>query len=148
MKTGFEKIFIAVDKTRYSEMAVHAGFVLAQNLGARVGLIYVVDVSKEVVSADLGITLVQIRSILRDEAEGTIKELIEKYNVSSQTETFIPEGIPEKEIIKASIDWNADVIVMGTHGRSAIGKILTGSVAEYVIRHAVVPVYIIPPRMK
>lgn len=148
MNTDFKRILIAIDNSTYADKAASVGFSLAQKTGAKVGLIFVVDVSKEIVSADLGITLMQIRTILLGEATDTLKGYLEKYKGSDSVEQFMPEGIPEKEIIKTSIDWNADVIVMGTHGRTQLGKILTGSVAEYVIRHSAIPVLIAPPRME
>ena len=53
------------------------------------------------------------------------------------------------KVITCSVEGDhSKLIVMGTHGRSAIARMLTGSVAEYVIRHAAVPVLITPPRME
>lgn len=128
--------------------AAKTGFALAHSLKATVGLLYVVDKSRETVNADLGITPQQSGTILLNEAEKTIEQYIRLYNGVDHIERFTPEGSPEQKIINISKEWGADLIVMGTHGRTVIEKILTGSVAEYVIRHSGIPVLITPPGMQ
>jgi nucleotide-binding universal stress UspA family protein len=82
------------------------------------------------------------------EAHRTLEQYIKLYDGVDGVLCFTPTGIPEEEIINIARQWEADLIVMGTHGRSAIGRILSGSTAEYVIRHATIPVLITPPRMQ
>jgi len=148
MEAHYKKILIAIDNSAHSMKAAKAGFALAHALRATIGLLYVVDKSKEVISADLGITPQQSGTVLLNEAEKTIEQYIRLYNGVDRIERFTPEGFPEEEIINISKEWEADLIIMGTHGRTAIGKMLTGSVAEYVIRHSTIPVLITPPRME
>ena len=50
------------------------------------------------------------------------------------------EGSPSDEIAKYATDENIDLIVMGTHGRTGLGRLLMGSVAEAVVRRAPCPV--------
>ncbi len=148
MEMKYKRILVAIDNSSYSMKAAKVGFSLAHSLRATIGLLYVVDKSKEVINADLGITPQQSGTVLLNEAEKTIEQFIRLYNGVENIERFTPEGFPEQEIINISKEWEADVIVMGTHGRSGIGRMLTGSVAEYVIRHATMPVLITPPRME
>jgi nucleotide-binding universal stress UspA family protein len=54
------------------------------------------------------------------------------------------EGIPHTEILSLAEEIGADLIVLGTHGRTGIGHLLLGSVAERVIRRAPVPVITVP----
>ena len=49
-------------------------------------------------------------------------------------------GVPFEEIVKAAHEEGADMIVMGTHGRSGLNRLLLGSVAERVVRLALCPV--------
>lgn len=56
------------------------------------------------------------------------------------TRTVFREGAPGPEICRAAGDIKPDFIVMGTHGRTKLRHLVTGSVAAYVIRHAPVPV--------
>jgi nucleotide-binding universal stress UspA family protein len=51
-------------------------------------------------------------------------------------------GTPSKIILKLAADWQADLIVMGTHGRTGLAHLLVGSVAEAVVRYARLPVLI------
>jgi nucleotide-binding universal stress UspA family protein len=46
-------------------------------------------------------------------------------------------------IVGQAKDWPADIIVMGTHGRRGIGRVVLGSEAEYVVRHTPVPVLLV-----
>src|SRR5262249_7953655 len=50
------------------------------------------------------------------------------------------EGDPGREILRAARETGADLIVMGTHGRTGLTRLLTGSVAEKVLRKAPCPV--------
>jgi universal stress protein A len=54
--------------------------------------------------------------------------------------TEVRDGAPGSEIVKAAVDYGADLIVMATHGRSGLPHLVLGSVAEHVIRHARCPV--------
>lgn len=51
-------------------------------------------------------------------------------------ETSVREGDPRTEIVGAADDWNADLIVVGSHGRTGLKRLLLGSVAEAVVAHA------------
>jgi len=143
----YKRILIAVDDSAYAMKAARAGFGIAQPLKAAVGIVYVINKNKEVVSADLGITSEESKTLLLKEADKTIQQYIELYNNNLEVYRFTPEGIPEKEILNIANEWEADLIVMGTHSRSGLDRILTGSIAEYIIRHAHVPVLVTPPRM-
>jgi universal stress protein A len=51
-------------------------------------------------------------------------------------ETQVVGGPPGPAIVQSAKGWNADLIVMGTHGRTGLSRLLMGSVAEHVVRHA------------
>lgn len=53
------------------------------------------------------------------------------------------EGVPRTEIIDAAEEFGADVIVMASNGRSNLAQVLLGSVAEHVVRHSKIPVFVI-----
>lgn len=85
--------------------------------------------------------------ILLKEAQDTIEQLIKLYNGAKQLYKFTPEGFPKEEILNTAKEWEADVIIMGTHGRTGLSHFFNGSIAEHVVRHACVPVLIVPPNM-
>ena len=145
---SIKKILIAVDDSAYSIKAASTGFALADSLQAMIAVLYVVDKSREIINGDLGITPEQSRSALLEEAENVLEQYIKMYNHIGKIIRFTPEGLPETEILNIAREWEADLIVMGTHGRSGLDHILAGSVAEQVIRHAEIPVLVIPPGMK
>jgi nucleotide-binding universal stress UspA family protein len=138
-----KKILIAVDNSSCSMRAAKKGFALANQLNASVGLLFVIDRDKETVSADLGITPEESQTVLLRRAEETLDQLVKMYGGTSEIFRFTPEGIPKEEILAASQQWNADLIVMGTHGHTGLQHLLMGSVAEYVIHHSTRPVMVV-----
>jgi nucleotide-binding universal stress UspA family protein len=57
--------------------------------------------------------------------------------------SFVEFGDPADTIVARAKEWSADLIVMGTHGRGAIGSLLLGSVAQKVLQRAAVPVLLV-----
>ena len=55
-------------------------------------------------------------------------------------ESHVLPGIPYDEIIKKAQEFNADLIVLGTHGRTGLDHVLFGSTAEKVVRKSPIPV--------
>jgi nucleotide-binding universal stress UspA family protein len=71
----------------------------------------------------------------------TLDEYITKYAKAGITmTTAIYSGEPYVEILQAADKTSADMIIMGTHGRTGVAHLVIGSVAENVLRHARVPV--------
>lgn len=142
---SYSKILIAVDSSEFSMQAAKKGLELAHQLDATVALLYVVDVSKAMGNIDAGILPEQALIVLKKEAEQTLDELEAMYNGNSILK-FMPEGHPTKDISKTAEIWEADLIVMGTHGRTGLVHLLVGSVSEYVIRHSKIPVMVVPSK--
>ena len=144
---AYQKILIAVDDSPLAVKAAQTGFALAHALKASVAIVYAVDKSKLVVNADLGVTPEESKKAFLQEAGKTIGEFIRLYDGEEEVARFTPEGAPTEQIVKTAEDWGADLIVIGSHGKTSVGRLLTGSIAEYVIRHARVPVLVTPPKM-
>lgn len=143
---AYQKILIAVDSSAYAMNAAKKGFELAHQLNATIGLIYVIDRNKESVNVEVGITPEQSQTVLLKQAEENISQLIKMYDGIDQVFRFAPEGFPKKEIINTAKEWGADLIVMGTHGRTGLAHMMMGSVAEYVIKHTAIPVMVVPSK--
>lgn len=142
---SYKNILIAVDSSEYSIAAAKKGFALADQLQAKVALLYVIDTSKALGNVEVGILPEEALLILKKEAEQTLNSLINLYSGISLVE-LMPEGHPKQEIIKTSKIWEADLIVMGTHGRTGLLNLLMGSVAEYVMKHSKIPVLVVPSK--
>ncbi|HEX9827289.1 MAG TPA: universal stress protein [Flavobacteriaceae bacterium] len=142
---SYSKILIAVDSSEFSMQAAKKGLELAHQLDATAALLYVVDTSKAIGNIDAGILPEQAMIVLKKEVEQTLDELAAMYNGNSILK-FMPEGHPTKDILKTAEIWEADLIVMGTHGRTGLMHLLVGSVAEYIVRHSKIPVMVVPSK--
>jgi nucleotide-binding universal stress UspA family protein len=79
----------------------------------------------------------------QDEAKRAIAEVVGEKPAANIT-TLTIEGIPQYEIRNVARNKKANMIIMGTHGRTGLKHLFMGSVAEYVIRHSAIPVLVIP----
>jgi nucleotide-binding universal stress UspA family protein len=80
-----------------------------------------------------------VSQALRTEGEHAIAQ-VDEHVGDVPLETTIIDGSPAKEIITYADENECDIIVMGTHGRSGVDRLLLGSVAERVVRSAEPPV--------
>jgi nucleotide-binding universal stress UspA family protein len=72
-----------------------------------------------------------------------LEGVCERLSLPPSVLEFLPVGDPSIEIVKAAREWPADLIVIGSHGRQGVSRMLLGSVAEAVTRHAPCPVLVI-----
>jgi len=78
---------------------------------------------------------------IKDNLSKRLNEFVERISTSKiNITTGLSEGFPHVEIINSADETNADMIVMGTHGRTGFSQLLLGSVAERVLRTSSVPV--------
>jgi len=137
----FGKILIAVDSAPIAAHAADVGCELARLAGAEVALIHVID-PELVNAADTGIQPAVFAASAKDEARKLI-DAIRLRLPQGNTREFVEIGGAASEIVKAAKDWPADLIVIGSHGRSGLKRALLGSVAEAVMRHAPCPVLVV-----
>jgi nucleotide-binding universal stress UspA family protein len=135
----FNRILVAVDGSAGADHAVDVGAQLAKGLSAELGLVSVVDPAAAV-SMEAGPPSLDLLAMLREEAKGTLERALQR---AGGTATALQrEGAPATEIINAAKQWGAAIVVLGTHGRTGLGRLLMGSTAENVSRHSPVPVLI------
>ena len=80
------------------------------------------------------------------ERQKKLEEFVGRYDAQGiKTSCILKSGPPFLEILIAASELNADLIVMGTHGRSGLANVLIGSVAEKVVRRAHCPVLTVKP---
>ena len=144
LRMAFKKILLAVNDSSYSLLPAKIAFELSKTLGAKMAIIYVVDFRLAVGSMDSGGMPNDSLQVLKKEAEITIDQILEKYGGTTSVETFSPEGKPTTEILETAKKWGADLIIMGTHGRSGIMQLIAGSISTYIKHHAKIPVLIVP----
>jgi nucleotide-binding universal stress UspA family protein len=82
----------------------------------------------------------QFRDMFREEGETALEEVQRLTDDAVTVQGSVLEGTPSEEIGDYARDQDVDLIVMGTHGRGGLDRLLLGSVAERVVRTATVPV--------
>lgn len=83
-------------------------------------------------------------SILYD-AEEKMRECLQTHFLDAPAEGRVAQGYPSETILNVAHAENADLIVMGTHGRQGVNRVVFGSVADKVVKAAAVPVVTIRP---
>ncbi|MFT3886161.1 MAG: universal stress protein [Flavobacteriales bacterium] len=141
----YRRILIAVDPSSASHQAVSCGYELAGALQAAVALVFVVDLRKGMGDIDANILPQEAVQVLVQEGKDTLQHYA-ALRTDGPVETFLPDGVPADGILSTAAEWQADLIITGTHGRTGLAHFFAGSVAEHVLRHATVPVLVVPMR--
>lgn len=145
---SFKKILIAIDNSAYSFKAARIGIELSHALGAQVAFLYVINGAMAMGHPEGGVSPAEATILLKKEAAETIDQLTKMYGGDQSITNFTPTGIPYEEILITAKEWDADVIIMGSHGRSGLTHLLVGSVSEQVLKRSPIPVLIVPAKEK
>ena len=137
----FRTVVLATDLSPTSEAATAAALDLAATLDARLLAVSVVDPGTLRVPG--GRYLARVDQV-RAEREGFAQELVARGRSTGVSVDFLVwEGDPGEAIIDAAQAEGADMIVVGSHGRGAVGRFLIGSVSDHIVRHASCPVLVV-----
>jgi nucleotide-binding universal stress UspA family protein len=140
---SFRKILVAVDESEFAARAADVGFDLARSLGAEVAIIHVVDPAVDAYAPEGGIRASELVALAQQDGKRLLAAFAQRAALQPAPLEFIHVGKPAAEIVKGAKDWRADLIVIGSHGRGRVERLLLGSVAEAVMRHAVCPVLVV-----
>jgi nucleotide-binding universal stress UspA family protein len=132
------RILLATDLTDASAAATEHALALAAALSAGLLAVSVIDSGRRAP----GLRVDQERSI-RENRMAEIVELAARMAVP--VEHLIWTGEPGDAIVEAASAEGVDLIVVGSHGRSGLGRALLGSVSDFVVRHAPCPVMVVKP---
>ncbi|KAA9399622.1 universal stress protein [Haloarcula sp. CBA1130] len=119
--------------------ARHAG-AIAGRFDATVHVLSVVDSRNRFESPSSGLSADAWVEAERERAGAAIETTVAELPDDVSVETTQREGVPKTEIVDAVTEIPADLVVMGTHGRTGLDHYLIGSVAETVVRESPVPV--------
>jgi nucleotide-binding universal stress UspA family protein len=151
MSGDIETILAATDLSEASEAATTYAFWLARSLRARLYLLHVVPESDVAVMAALRghlqseISREALSQPFYAEAETRLTALVDSAKAHDLVaECLVVTGQPASEIVGWAIAKQAQIIIMGTHGRSSFDRFLLGSVAEHVLRLASCAVLVVP----
>jgi nucleotide-binding universal stress UspA family protein len=137
-------IMIAVDLSSFSENLIRTGLELADKMNASVTLYSVVEIG-------IGIGLPEGGPVFTDDIPARVREVEERLEAYRQNypdkidiSIIVGTGNPKNETLVQAHESNATILVVGTHGRTGLDHMLLGSNAEYIIRHARIPVLVVP----
>jgi nucleotide-binding universal stress UspA family protein len=139
-----ETILLATDGSPASEGASDEAIDLAAQVEARLLVVSVLGASSRPSEASAEASG---PADSRDSLTSKAQAIVQRARAAGANATFLVwEGEPGEAIVAAADSENADLIVVGSHGRSGVSRFLIGSVSDYVVRHAHCPVMVVRGR--
>ena len=151
-KEKLRKVVVAIDGSETSTAALEWAAEEARERSARLVVVHAWMIPSTAYNASLPTALVATvpdLALYKRGAEGVVERALASIDVTSVSqgvETVVARGSAPEVIIAASQE--ADLLVVGSRGRSGLGQLLLGSVSQAVVRNAGVPVVVVPPRRK
>jgi nucleotide-binding universal stress UspA family protein len=154
-----QHILVATDFSPTADAALRHAVKFAAQCGGKITLLHIIfaeKITESLLGLDAleylaqasdepgrgpGSAMDRLRSAARDKLETAVSELPTPHPA---IDLVVAEGRPSVEIADYAAAHNVDLIVLGTQGRSRLGKAFLGSVADNVIRQAEVPVMVVP----
>ncbi len=138
---AIQHLLCPVDFSQTSDRALEYALALAERLGTSITVMH----AYQMPAYALAEGTLDLPPFLADELRSRLQERLDalvqgKAGAGVRCGSLLCEGIPYVEILRAAKQVGADLIVIGTHGRSGISHMLIGSVAERVVRTSEVPV--------
>jgi len=145
---GIRKILVAVDFGPASEAAGKRAIAIAKRFGAELVVLHVYEapvypyVPPPLLEVDTIVATLERRA--HAGVEVVARQLAAELGAGARVTSELRQGSAWRNILDVAAELDADLVVMGTHGRSGIERVLIGSVAEKVVRMSPVPVLIVP----
>lgn len=162
MSLDFKRILCPVDLSSFSLTAVKLAVKVAESSGARLYLLHVIDnpfdelyltsiTQADPAAIDLYRTEPLRRAKILRATEEHSEVLLKQFCHDSiehlpKVRYLVSSGDPFEQIVEAAETHRIDLIVLATHGRTGIKRLIIGNVAEKVVRHAPCPVLTVKPR--
>ena len=152
-----KKILIALDYDPTAQKIAETGYAFSKSMSAQVILLHVISDYVYYSSLDyspiLGYDSFSNLGMLQTNTVEELQKAAQNYldttkqHLGDETiQTVVKDGDFGEMILETAKELGVDIIVMGTHGRRGLDKILMGSVAEKVLRHSSIPLFIIPTK--
>jgi nucleotide-binding universal stress UspA family protein len=144
----FQHILVAIDGSKISGQALEAAIEEARVWKATVHAIYVVETGL-FSSLPMDSTWEIMYSMLENEgnrALATAREMAERSGV--KIETLMKQGHAGNEIVRAAADLGADLVIVGSHGKSEVDRLLLGSISSFVVSNSGKTVMVVRPSQK
>lgn len=135
---GFQRVLVATDGSKQCRAAVERAIDFSRSYGGEMSVVSIVDVPAEFYAE-----APQVAEDMVRKARGYVEDVKKQAEASGvKAETFVKEGEAFQAIIESAKSRNVNIIVMGSHGRTGLKRLLMGSVAEKVIGYAPCPVLV------
>ncbi|MBP3943962.1 universal stress protein [Sphingobacteriaceae bacterium WQ 2009] len=147
---NFQRILVALDDTPCAGKALIYARSLVEMYGASVALITVTQpTSPASYGADplLGqqpLIVPEVSEIQQEAAQRYLQKVADDFNLAKEVFIFNRVGRVKDEILAVAMEWTADLIVIGSNGKTGFEHFISGSVSESVIRKAPCPVFVVP----
>ncbi|MCC7550159.1 MAG: universal stress protein [Methanobacterium sp.] len=129
----FDTIMIPTDGSDYSRKAEDMALSLAKKLGSKVVAVHIIDDK-----------LIYPYEVLEEEGKAILKKVQEKGQENGvEVHEILIVGSPTHDMAKITEKAGADLVVIATHGKTGLEKILMGSVAENALKKVQVPVLLV-----
>ena len=145
----YKRILVPVDGSQTATKALQAALQMAKESGGMVRIIHLVDANAYMGGSGGFVSYPgdDLPGSMRDSGQKMLENaanLAQTMGVPAETHLFDNfDGRLADVVSDAAKAWNADLVVVGTHGRTGIGRVLLGSGAEQILRQAPVPVLVI-----
>jgi nucleotide-binding universal stress UspA family protein len=133
-------ILVAVDFSDSSEAALAYAVELAKPLGARLVVMHSYELPVYGFPDGALVASVEVATRIMEGAQTGLEGMVERYKGEAQLDTLVRQGVPWEEVRAVAEEVDAEMIVIGTHGRKGIARALLGSVAEKILRTSTRPV--------
>ena len=141
-----ETILLATDGSPASESASYEAIDLAVQVEARLLVVSVLGAASRPSEASAEAAG---PADSRDSLTAKAQAIVQRAKASGDNATFLVwEGEAGEAIVAAADSENADLIIVGSHGRSGVSRFLIGSVSDFVVRHAHCPVMVVRGRIE
>jgi nucleotide-binding universal stress UspA family protein len=138
-QVGWKTIVLATDGSRYSAAAAERAIMFARAYGGELRVLSVVDVPAEFYAE----APAAVEDLVR-KAKGFVAEVKEKADAAGvPADTFVGEAEAYQAVNNLALEQKADMIILGSHGRTGLRRLLMGSVTEKVIGYAPCPVLVV-----
>jgi nucleotide-binding universal stress UspA family protein len=134
-----QHILVPLDFSEPADEALMYAITMAKQLQARITLLHVIDIPP-LAGANLTTQMFAIEEAAQRAADVSLQRV---RDAGVQGESLVNQGIPWQEIVQQAKVIAADLIIMGTHGRTGLQHVFLGSVAEKVVRLAPCPVLVV-----
>ena len=142
-----KKILCALDLSQHSALVAEYAAVMAQAFDAEILAMYAAPAMTQYVGFHVPPSSIEnfVGEIVAG-AEKSMQEFVAEHLQGVRATGKVVNGYAAEEILNMAEQSGADLIIMGTHGRKGIDRILFGSVAEKIVKSSVVPVMTIRPQ--